>query len=345
MNEFQSILSDSVNRLMGDHVDRALLEAAEQGEFPGTLWRALEENGLTRILVPQEQGGAGGTWRDARLVLTAAGFHTSPGPIAETLVAGFLLARAGITPPEGVLTLIEGDLHFTKDKLTGKAWHVPWARAASHGVAVTVVDGKTHVLLVPLAGARIDEDVNIAREPRDNLAFDNAPVVSAFANLPGNALRLYAALARACQMAGALERLTKLSVTYANERSQFGKPIGKFQAIQQQLAVLATQAAASGMAVAYACASADKAVNGHDPAFEIAIAKIRVDDASGIATPIAHQVHGAIGFTYEHALHFATRRLWSWRAEYGAGREWAKWLGAGVLKRGADNLWSDVTER
>lgn len=345
MNEMQTILADSVNRLMSDEIDRKLLEASETGAFPTRFWSALETNGLTRILVPESMGGAGGTWSDARLVLHAAGYHTAPGPIAETLVAGFLLAAAGITPPEGPLTLIEGDLRLNAGKVSGTARHVPWARAASHAVALINDAGRSVIILVPLKNAGIEPDVNIAREPRDNLTFDNVSVTGNPTALPANALKLHGALARACQMAGALDRLTNQSVAYANERSQFGKPIGKFQAIQQQLAVLATQAAAAGMAANHACASADRNPGGAGAIFEIAIAKIRVDDASGIATPIAHQVHGAIGFTYEHALHFATRRLWAWRAEYGSGRDWAQWLGHQVMLRGADNLWSDVTAR
>lgn len=345
MNEMQTILADSVHRLMGDEIDRKLLEEAETGAFPARLWSALEANGLTSILVPENKGGAGGSWSDARLVLSAAGYHTAPGPIAETLVAGFLLASAGLTPPEGPLTLIEGDLRLNAGKVSGTARHVPWARAASHGVALLSDAGKRVIALVPLSEARIVPDVNIAREPRDGVTLENVSVTSSPTALPADALKIYGALARACQMAGALERLTNQSVAYANERSQFGKPIGKFQAIQQQLAVLATQAAAAGMATNHACACADRNLSDAGAIFEIAIAKIRVDDASGIATPIAHQVHGAIGFTYEHALHFATRRLWAWRAEYGAGRDWAQWLGHQVMSRGADNLWSDVTAR
>ncbi len=63
------------------------------------------------------------------------------------------------------------------------------------------------------------------------------------------------------------------------------------------------------------------------------------------APGLAHQVHGAIGFTYEHSLHFATRRLWSWRAEFGSESVWAIELGRRVAARGADNLWNDLTER
>ena len=147
------------------------------------------------------------------------------------------------------------------------------------------------------------------------------------------------ALMRSCQIAGGLESLLDQSVRYANERIQFGRPIAKFQAIQQELAVLATHVAASGVAADYASSSMD---NGGDE-LAIASAKSRVDDAISVCASIAHQVHGAIGFTYEHGLHFSTRRLWSWRAEYGAGSYWAKILGEKAVSNGANNFWPSIT--
>jgi acyl-CoA dehydrogenase len=106
-------------------------------------------------------------------------------------------------------------------------------------------------------------------------------------------------------MAGGLDYLLRQASQYATERRQFGKPIGSFQVIQQNLAVLAGHTAAAGTAAANAFRAADRG----DAAFEIAVAKVRVGEAAGIGAQIAHQVHGAIGFTYEHALQFATRRL------------------------------------
>ncbi|WP_339833683.1 acyl-CoA dehydrogenase family protein [uncultured Parvibaculum sp.] len=337
MNELQTILSDSVNGLLGERVTKNLIQSAEDGVWPADLWNELEANGLTRVLAPEAQGGAGGTWSDAAIVLKAAGRHVAPLPLAEALLAHWLLAEAGIAAPEGVLTVMEGDFTLSGDRLSGTAPRVPWGRQAAHGVALT----GGAVMLVPLDGATIAPDINVAREPRDMVTLNNVPVKSMPVAMQKDALRLYGALIRACQMAGALDYLTAQSVAYANERTQFGKPIGKFQAIQQQLAVLATQAAAAGIAADYACASLDKG----DASFEVAVAKIRADDASSIATSIAHQVHGAIGFTYEHGLHFATRRLWSWRAEFGAGAEWAERLGRETISRGADALWPYVTAR
>ena len=142
-------------------------------------------------------------------------------------------------------------------------------------------------------------------------------------------------------MAGGLEAILALATRYATERRQFGKPIGQFQAIQQGLAVLAGHAAAAGMAAANAFRAADR----RDPWFETAVAKARVGEAAGIGASIAHQVHGAIGFTYEHQLQFVTRRLWSWRAEFGGESEWATLLGRSVAERGAETLWPFLAAR
>jgi acyl-CoA dehydrogenase len=339
MNELQTILSDSVNGLLSERVTKALVQKAEEGAFPAAFWNEVEANGLTRVLVPEEQGGAGGTWADAAIVLKAAGEHVAPLPLADALLANWLMTQAGIEVPEGITTLLDGDFTLEGGKLSGEAPRVPWGRNAAQGVAIV----KGEVVLASLDGAKIEPAINVAREPRDRVTLKGVDAMAKKVPLPANAMKLYGALVRACQMAGALGYLSTQSVAYANERTQFGKPIGKFQAIQQQLAVLSTQAAACGVITDHACAQVDK--RGADAAFEIAAAKIRVDDASSVATSIAHQVHGAIGFTYEHGLHFATRRLWSWRAEFGAGRDWAETLGRETIAAGADALWPHVTAR
>jgi acyl-CoA dehydrogenase len=144
-------------------------------------------------------------------------------------------------------------------------------------------------------------------------------------------------------MSGALEKAMDLAVTYAQERQQFGRPISKFQAVQQNLAVLAGQTAA---AVAAANLGIE-ALSEPDPdreAFLIAVAKTRVGEAATLACEIAHQVHGAIGFTKEYALQLSTRRLWSWREEFGGDPEWAAKVGAYACHRGADALWPMLTD-
>jgi acyl-CoA dehydrogenase len=141
-------------------------------------------------------------------------------------------------------------------------------------------------------------------------------------------------------MAGALETILEMTVEYAQQRVQFGRPIGKFQAVGQQIAVLAGEVAAAGRAADDAVAAAGC---GEAPR-AIAIAKARVGEAAGKCAEISHQVHGAIGFSYEYALHRFTRRLWSWRDEFGPESYWQAELGRSVAQRGADNLWAFLSE-
>jgi acyl-CoA dehydrogenase len=141
-------------------------------------------------------------------------------------------------------------------------------------------------------------------------------------------------------IAGALERVLMQTVEYARTRVQFGKPIASFQAIQQQLAVLAGHTAAAGIAAEAAIADLEAPERLWRSA---AAAKIRCGEAAGAAASIAHQVHGAIGITKEHSLHFATRRLWSWRAEFGSESFWAERLGRAACAAGAEPYWPAIT--
>jgi acyl-CoA dehydrogenase len=154
-------------------------------------------------------------------------------------------------------------------------------------------------------------------------------------------LHAFGAFARTAQIAGALDAALQLSIAHANERVQFGKPIGKFQAVQQSLAVFAEEAAAVNCAGQAAARSTDHG----DGGFEIAAAKLRANMAAGTGAAIAHQVHGAIGFTLEHRLHRLTRRLHAWRSEFGSDRFWAERVGAAAAAAGPEGLWPMLTAR
>lgn len=321
MTDTRNMIAETAERLFADHLDTATRAAAEAGTWPDALWNEIAANGLDRVLVPEDAGGFGGDWGDAFVILRAAGKHAAPVPLAETIGASWLLTHAGETVPDGPLSLTD-DLQ-----------RVPWA---SHAICVAAVDENRFALCDPSAGS-LTSGHNIGRDPRDSLHLD----LESATTHPGDVAAI-GALVRACQMSGAISEVLYLCVTYAGERVQFGRPIGKFQAIQQQLAILAGEAAAAEMAAQTACRALDR--NG-DAGFEIASAKIRAGEAAGKACAIAHQVFGAIGFTDEHHLHHLTRRLWSWRAEFGTESVWAQRLGEIVATRGADNLWPGLTGR
>jgi acyl-CoA dehydrogenase len=148
-------------------------------------------------------------------------------------------------------------------------------------------------------------------------------------------LRLRGALMRSVQMVGAMERILALTVAYASERHQFGQPLNRFQAIQQLVATLAAE-------VALAAAALDAVLADPTPR-RIGIAKIAAGRSAGVVAAIAHQVHGAIGFTQEHQLHRFTTRLWRWRDEYGTEAAWSESLGFEIATAGPDATWVALT--
>jgi len=149
------------------------------------------------------------------------------------------------------------------------------------------------------------------------------------------------ALANVALMGGALERCLELSIEHANTRVQFGKPLGKQQAVQQNLALLAEETAA----VAVAAQAAALARDFGDAAFEIGCAKLRANQAAGRGAAIAHQVHGAIGFTQEYPLHQYTRALTHWRSAFGNDAYWADQVGGFAAALGGSGLWTELTRR
>jgi acyl-CoA dehydrogenase len=205
------------------------------------------------------------------------------------------------------------------------------------------VEDKAYRALVATNQATlVQRDANAAEEPRDSLRFELTPVTNLHTvDTASASLFMEASLLRTCQLAGALAAILELSVEYVQERKQFGRQISKFQVIQHQLAILAEHCAAVDCAAQSACRAYDRG----DAAFEIAAAKLRANRAVSDATSIAHQVHGAIGFTREHSLHHYTQRLWSWRSEYGNDRYWSGYLGEMITRAGHNNIWADLTAR
>jgi alkylation response protein AidB-like acyl-CoA dehydrogenase len=346
-----SIIVDTATRIFADLCEPGTVNAAEAGTWPQALWEALEASGLTLTWVPDTLGGAGAEVIDGFQVLRVAGRFVAPVPLAETLLAGWLLAQAKIAAPAGPMTIApvyeDGHIELAGRTLSGRARHIPFARSAHHIVVLAYEAGTPSVALVAADGLAIREGTSLAGEPRDSVSFDGATAVAAGSvpALDTQVLVQLGAAVRAQQMAGALEHILDQSVQFSLDRVQFGRPIAKFQAVQHNLAALAGEVAAAGAAAdAAAEAIASHGLGSELAAAEVAIAKLRVGEAAGTGAAIAHQVHGAMGFTYEHSLHHATRRLWAWREEFGNETHWATQLGHMVAEAGADELWPFITQ-
>lgn len=300
----------------------------------------IDEAGLSLVLVPEEFGGFGGGFEDAAAVFIAAGKHAIAAPVAEAVVAARLLSDSGVRVPDR-LTLAQeynGELRIKDSEavFSGVLNGAAFGRDCANIAVPIAQDAEQFIAIFKRSDAKkIEERVNPAGEPRDHLRFENAKGICARTNWSNERLVRIMAFARACQMSGAMDAALELSVTHVRNRQQFGKPLASFQAIQQQLALFTEEAAAARAA----CRAAAHAMDRGEASFEIACAKLRANQASATATSVAHQVHGAIGFTREYDLQRFTRRLWSWRSEYGNDRHWTNEIGARVAQIDSENFW------
>jgi acyl-CoA dehydrogenase len=354
VNESGHIVADTAARIFADLADPQTINHAKDGSWRDPLWRALTESGLTLAWVPEEHGGAGASLADGFDILQVAGRFALPVPLGETLLAGWLLARAGIKAPAGAMTVApvrpkETITLGTDGTLRGRARGVPCAREAQHLAVLAARGGSPTVALVAAKDCRMAEGRTLAGDTSNEVTFDGVRPIASAPTPPAldqTALMLMGATVRSVEMAGALEAVLTHTVRYANERVAFERPIAKFQAVQHNLARLAGEVAA---AVAAAGSAADAVAQAHafDEAvfLEAASAKIRCAEAAQEGVAIAHQVHGAIGFTKEHILHRFTLRLLSWRDDFGNESHWAVALGNLVAARGADALWPLVASR
>jgi acyl-CoA dehydrogenase len=322
------------------------------------LWAALAEAGLTGVGLPEEAGGSGGDLADAVAIVATLAKGAGAVPVAEQLlVAGpaLIAADLDLPSPEQPLTFAVADAvtvhpvdngdgpgRFT---LNGTVTDLAWAGVATH-VAVLApapagIDGAV-LGLIDASGLPATDAFNLAGEPRGSLVLDEAPASGALlTEAQAGEVRARYALARAVQLAAAMEQVLAWTVQYAGERHQFGRPLGKFQAIQMELAEMAGEVTAVTALTDAAVQALDR--GSADVVLAVAAAKVRAGAAVEVVARLAHQVHGAIGFTQEHKLHHLTRRLWSWRDEAGSDLAWARVLGAGLLADGPDGLWPRLT--
>ncbi len=362
--ELSAMVIEQAQRLFSQIVTRPVLMSADKGEWPAPLWQQVEQAGFAAALVSSDKGGSGLLASDGLRVARQAAYHALPLPLGETMLARALWSHAGGAAdvyPGQPLSLAPasqgGAPRLRQDAtgfvLSGSALRVPWARQVG-AVLVLARDAQDagYFVLVPTSGLRTEAKLNLANEARDTVYFDDL-AVSAQSVRPATgqaALAGFAhhgALLRAHQMVGAMERCLDFALDYANERVQFGRAIARFPAVQTMLVQAASQCAAAAACAELAAEHWESALGlGQHEAFEmtVAMAKARAGEAAGQVAALCHQVHAAIGFTQEHQLHYFTRRLWSWRDEFGSDAYWQQDIGNKVCATGGAALWPMLTQ-
>ena len=308
-------------------------------ELDRALWDRLEALGLTRLTAAPGRGGSGGTWVDAAALLGLAAAAGAPVPLAEhDLLAGWLLEAAGLGDDGRLRTVCRPDP-------SGVALNVTWARDVEVLVALWEDRDEWRVGVVPVERTLVEPGRNLAGEPSDTVEFDLEDLESGalVAHEIGEQFHLRGALARSAQVVGAMERVVEVVVSHATSRVQFGRPVARFQAVQNLVSDLAAETAlaraATDAAVARAAAS-----DWQDPGmlFAVGVAKSCVGHAASVVVRNAHQVLGAIGTTLEHELQTLTRPILVRRSEFGSLHEWDETLTALASSAGCDRLWTLV---
>ncbi|MFF3002437.1 acyl-CoA dehydrogenase family protein [Kitasatospora sp. NPDC057940] len=301
----------------------------------------------------------------AELLATAqeAGRRAVPTPLAETaLVARPLLRRVGLPVPDGPLSYAiaaELTVRYARPAassvgsagclgdddtllVTGTLRRVPWARTATAVIVLAAAPSGPVLFTLTPDQAVLTPGGNLAEEPRDDLHLAALEIPASHVRRISPELldeaRLRAALARAALIAGAAERCVELTVAHTTARTQFGRPLSRFQAVKQEEARLIEEAALVRAAVQAAATPLD--TGGAAAHFAVAAAKTQASASAAEIARIAHQLHGAIGITQLSPLHLATTRLWSWRDEDGNEATWAPALARSVT---AATLWPALT--
>lgn len=283
MSDTARLLDDMAGRLFS----RALADpfARADATLPARLHAEADEAGLPLALVSEEAGGMGGTLEEACVIAWQAGYHAAPLPIVAQLLMptlpvaseGATLAQPGGQEAPGPATRI---LCPTADAIAVHA-AAPAFTALDHTPWVRAQGPALELIPCPGLGARLE---------------------------------VQGACLTAAAMLGAMARVLEITLDHANTRKQFGKPLGKFQAIQHRLAEAASEHAVAQAALAGAVQAAD---GGWLRPILWQSAKAQAGRAATIVTGAAHQILGAIGFTEEHVLHHYSKRLWVWRDDWG----------------------------
>lgn len=319
------LIADSAERLFGKYPTAG-------SSWSAPLWNAVEEAGFALTLLSEADGGFGLDPAEAMEPLRISASHAAPVPLAETMLANWLLVVAGLDPQEGPTAVAFGST----------TRRVPFGRHLVQLLVCQPAGVACQLALHPVTDGDWRQGTAICGEPRDDLA--RLPPATKVGHLPLDPRvppAVFAVL-RVTQMAGALQAVLEMTTRYARERVQFGRALARFQTIQQYLAVMAAETAAAAAAAQMAAATLPLA--GRDPDRLVLLAaagKIRAGEAAGKVADLAHQVHGAIGFSQEYPLHPLTRRLWDWRDEGGREADHAVTLGAALAAGGP--LWPQIT--
>jgi alkylation response protein AidB-like acyl-CoA dehydrogenase len=285
-------------------------ELAESKTYADDVWAEIAELGWPGIFIAEEHGGQGLGVLELVILLEELGYVLAPLPFLSNAAAGLALQETGATDrlPGVASGESRGTVGIVKD---GRAALVPDADSADF---IVLIDGSEATLI-----ERGDADVEVidAMDPTRRYATVQANGGESLGD--ASRARDLIALATAAELVGISQRAMEMAVEYAKDRKQFDRPIGSYQAVAHACAEMLKQTEGARSLTYYAGWAADAAPD----EFSIAAsaAKAYASDAGWIVTSSALQVHGGIGFTWEHDLHWFLKRAKTDGVLYGSARD------------------------
>lgn len=332
MSETSRLVQASVDGFLDRHLASAGLPAGK--EFVD----AFEQSGLALVMAPEAANGLAGGLADAAVIAETWGVRAAPLPIVELIIAGSMTGELDQLGEDVRLGLCTQILSCKSGRAeTDRAIDAAGPPDPTHFLFCT--DGREPFV----AAVKTDQAetwASIDGSERFRLApdiFSSAPCC----RLSGQPELFTVAgpLLTVAAMTGAMAHIVELAIDYAQTRKQFGRPIGKFQAVQSLLAASCSELAVTRAALED-CLGRHEA--GRLRALDIAVTKAQAGRAAGLVARNAHQVFAAIGFSQDHELHHYTKRLWLWSDLWGRQAEMEERVGRAACEAGSAELWTTI---
>lgn len=357
LNETQELIRASAAEFLADRSPSDFVRAMAEDErgYTDDFWQEIAELGWLGLTIPESHGGSSMDMIDMSVLLNEWGAALAPGPLVEsaivsaaainkfgseaqkqewlpTIATGETIAVPSLTGADGTTNPTATNLRAAETSngyvLSGTTRFVPYGNSADLALIPAETDAGTTIFALPIKTA--EGTVNItplkmaSGAPATDIELNEVVVPSAsIIGNPGegqdviNHMILHGATARATQMVGAGSAVTDRTIDYVKERRQFGRPIGAFQVIQHYMADMATKVKSAQHLANRAAWALSTNPDSPQTSRIVSQAKWTANTLMHDIVWTAHQSHGAIGFTWEHDLHLYTRRILSWRADYG----------------------------
>ncbi|MDE1948246.1 MAG: acyl-CoA dehydrogenase [Burkholderiales bacterium] len=312
------MFTEAIENILVDQCTPAVIRSIENGGSPTALWSALADAGFLELMAGEAVGGAELDLDALFPIFVAFGLHAVPVPAAQSIAARALLGGAAATPAS--MITLAGHCRRDDDGSVTAA-HVAFGAIAD--LALADLDGK----LLLLDCKRAERKATGVRGSLSATLRWPAQAVPQPIGQNGGEVALFSAAIHAAAIAGAMERLLDMTLAYCNDRVQFGKPIGKFQAVQHQLSVMAEHVGCAGVAAELPFRPGSRVPS----LLAVATAKARTSMAVPLVASTAHALHGAIGVTEEFDLQLYSRRLHEWRMADGSEAYWNGIVGEALL--------------